>query len=313
MRIFPSSSISSFLFLFILMLYDISQVYSLEPAAQKPRKTSERKNLQKQELWLQEPRGGHRHKQGTLKKGRTLGKSSRARGPKGETAWFPRYSSVQEDMHKVEEPAFLGLEFLHPEREKQKKKRLKQYSDPGSLHQGAAALADQNQKVLHAGSTLRDAAITHIISPPLAASTEGPAAVSPRPQVHGRKDGDVMPTLDMTLFDWTDYEELKPESWPSNNKKEKRHKKTTGNETVTEGDACDHHLDCLAGSCCDLREHICKLHGRGLNNKCYDDCMCTDGLRCYAKFHRNGKVRRRKGRCVDPESVTSDRGSFLTV
>lgn len=34
---------------------------------------------------------------------------------------------------------------------------------------------------------------------------------------------------------------------------------------------------CSAGSCCDLREHICKPHNRGLNNKCYDDCMCTEG------------------------------------
>lgn len=33
----------------------------------------------------------------------------------------------------------------------------------------------------------------------------------------------------------------------------------------------------LAGCCCDLREHLCKPHNRGLNNKCYDDCMCTEG------------------------------------
>lgn len=28
-----------------------------------------------------------------------------------------------------------------------------------------------------------------------------------------------MPTLDMALFDWTDYEDLKPEVWPSTKKK----------------------------------------------------------------------------------------------
>lgn len=28
-----------------------------------------------------------------------------------------------------------------------------------------------------------------------------------------------MPTLDMALFDWTDYEDLKPEMWPSAKKK----------------------------------------------------------------------------------------------
>lgn len=38
-------------------------------------------------------------------------------------------------------------------------------------------------------------------------------------QVRVRQDGDVMPTLDMALFDWTDYEDLKPEMWPSAKKK----------------------------------------------------------------------------------------------
>jgi len=29
-----------------------------------------------------------------------------------------------------------------------------------------------------------------------------------------------MPTLDMTLFDWTDYEDMKPaDTWPSNKRK----------------------------------------------------------------------------------------------
>lgn len=74
---------------------------------------------------------------------------------------------------------------------------------------------------------------------------------------------------------------------------------------TADGDAvepCDHHLDCLPGesparnqllgllslgsqpchvcvegSCCDLRLHECKLYNRGLNNKCYDDCMCEEG------------------------------------
>lgn len=38
-------------------------------------------------------------------------------------------------------------------------------------------------------------------------------------QAQPRPDGDVMPTLDMALFDWTDYEDLKPEVWPSAKKK----------------------------------------------------------------------------------------------
>nr|XP_033778884.1 draxin [Geotrypetes seraphini] len=330
MKIFPCSSIFPVLF-FILMLHDITRVCSLEPTTRKPRKISERKNLQKQDLWLEHHRGGHRHKQGIIKNNRARSPSSRAQGPKGKSPWLPKDSSAREEMDKI---AFVGAEFLQPERENQspgpnqKHKRLshkhqmKQYRgtiselDRSSLFKDASVLEEQSQNFLHEGTAVSDIPTNHISMPQTAASTEGSTAVSPQPQVHLRKDGDVMPTLDMTLFDWTDYEDLKPESWPLDNKKEKRRKKMTGNETValvTEGEACDHHLDCLPGSCCDLREHTCKLHSRGLNNKCYDDCMCTDGLRCYAKFHRNRKVRRRKGRCVDPESVTNDRGSFITV
>ncbi|MBN3306739.1 DRXIA protein, partial [Amia calva] len=134
-----------------------------------------------------------------------------------------------------------------------------------------------------------------------------------------RAQGEVMPTLDMALFDWTDYEDMKPvDTWPSLKKKEKRRSKNLSNVNMTvESEAmaepCDHHLDCLPGSCCDLRQHVCKPHNRGLNNKCYDDCMCEEGLRCYAKFHRNRRVTRRRGRCVDPESANSDQGSFITV
>ncbi|KAA0708000.1 Draxin-A [Triplophysa tibetana] len=134
----------------------------------------------------------------------------------------------------------------------------------------------------------------------------------------GKAQGEVMPTLDMTLFDWTDYEDMKPvDTWPSNRKKDKRRSKnkSSGNTTL-EADViepCDHHLDCLPGSCCDLREHECKPHNRGLNNKCYDDCMCEEGLRCYAKFHRKRRVTRRRGRCVEPESANSNHGSFISI
>ncbi|XP_020037223.1 draxin isoform X2 [Castor canadensis] len=137
-----------------------------------------------------------------------------------------------------------------------------------------------------------------------------------RPQVQLRSDGEVMPTLDMALFDWTDYEDLKPEVWPSAKKKEKHqgHLFSDGNETSpAEGEPCNHHQDCQPGTCCDLREHVCTPHNRGLNNKCLDDCMCMEGLRCYAKFHRNRRVTRRKGRCVEPETANGDQGSFINV
>ncbi|KTG47637.1 hypothetical protein cypCar_00010227 [Cyprinus carpio] len=117
--------------------------------------------------------------------------------------------------------------------------------------------------------------------------TLSPASTKPQKLGRGKTQGEVMPTLDMALFDWTDYEDMKPvDAWPSNKRK---------------------------GSCCDLREHECKPHNRGLNNKCYDDCMCEEGLRCYAKFHRKRRVTRRRGRCVEPESANSNQGAFITI
>lgn len=38
-----------------------------------------------------------------------------------------------------------------------------------------------------------------------------------------------------------------------------------------------HTLPVSTGSCCDLREHHCDPQNRGLNNKCFDDCMCAEG------------------------------------
>lgn len=39
----------------------------------------------------------------------------------------------------------------------------------------------------------------------------------------------------------------------------------------------------------------------------------VSGFRCYAKFHRKRRVTRRRGRCVVPESVSSDQGGFITI
>ncbi|OWK08625.1 DRAXIN, partial [Cervus elaphus hippelaphus] len=81
------------------------------------------------------------------------------------------------------------------------------------------------------------------------ALVRGPSSLMKKAELsEDQPDGEVMPTLDMALFDWTDYEDLKPEVWPSTKKK---------------------------GTCCDLREHLCTPHNRGLNNKCFDDCMCV--------------------------------------
>lgn len=54
--------------------------------------------------------------------------------------------------------------------------------------------------------------------------------------------------------------------------------------------------------------------GRGLA-PCIPDSLASlcSGLRCYAKFHRNRRVTRRKGRCVEPETANGDQGSFINV
>nr|XP_057910748.1 draxin isoform X2 [Doryrhamphus excisus] len=174
-----------------------------------------------------------------------------------------------------------------------------------------AATSSANAAVFGSGSSIVATVMNE--HPP----TLPPASTKPQ-SGQGKGQGEVMPTLDMALFDWTDYEDMKPvDTWPNSRKKDKRRSKnlSTGNATVDADiiEPCDHHLDCLPGSCCDLRQHECKAHNRGLNNKCYDDCMCEEGFRCYAKFHRKRRVTRRRGRCVVPDSVSSDQGGFITI
>ncbi|KAI4892138.1 hypothetical protein NFI96_016536 [Prochilodus magdalenae] len=226
-------------------------------------------------------------------------------------------------------------------------------SELGSLMKDFDALDDGPYTLSpnHDAATAAEAPSPASRIPVATAMSEHPPTLPPastKPQRAGRgkaEKGEVQPTLDMALFDWTDYEDMKPvDNWPSNKKKDKRRSKNMSNGNTTDADIiepCDHHLDCLPGkylsnlvrassvvmkrkkhelkgSCCDLRQHECKIHNRGLNNKCYDDCMCEEGgwtacLRCYAKFHRKRRVTRRRGRCVEPESVDNDQGAFITV
>ncbi|NXA40581.1 DRAXI protein, partial [Eudromia elegans] len=326
-----STSVSLFLLLCALALSDISLALSLD-AGTKLRSAPERNNhLQNRELWPPQPRGGPQHKPST----------AGAAGTPGEEA--PRAGSGAADEPaalKQDKEVFLGLEYptrenqspgsergkkqnrehrRHGRRDRLKHHRGKPDIGPSSLYKKPETFQEQFQNLRAEEATSLTPTVLHLTALELAFSTEEPpvlSATSPRAQARVRQDGEVMPTLDMALFDWTDYEDLKPEMWPSAKKKEKRRSKNPngGNETVSaEGEPCDHHLDCLPGSCCDLREHLCKPHNRGLNNKCYDDCMCTEGLRCYAKFHRNRRVTRRKGRCVEPESVNGEQGSFINV
>ncbi|XP_071623537.1 draxin [Heliangelus exortis] len=344
-----STTSSPFLLLCVLVLSDISLAVSLEPGTKLKNVPENNNHLQNQELWQQQPRSGHHHKHSLAKKEKVLSVPSRGQPGGEETFRTGSGAPAVEELVAEGQPAalkqnkdmFLGFEFPYPERDNQspgaergkkqnrehrrqsRRDRVKQNrgktpeSGPSSLYKKPESFEEQFQNLQ--AEEAPGPTVALITALELAASTEEPPALpatSPRSQARLRHDGDVMPTLDMALFDWTDYEDLKPEMWPSAKKKEKRRSKSpsSGNETVgAEGEPCDHHLDCLPGSCCDLREHLCKPHNRGLNNKCYDDCMCTEGLRCYAKFHRNRRVTRRKGRCVEPETANGEQGSFINV
>ncbi|XP_028920316.1 draxin [Ornithorhynchus anatinus] len=343
-----SSSFSPLLLLGILLLCHLGPADSREA---EPKGRSNPENLiglQSQDGW--QPRAGQARKHGLGKKDRASGVSARGLGPDQGASILPASSPGGAETLRLQTPAaltqdkdlFLGFEFPYPEREnhspgsergkkqtrehKRRRDRLKQQRarglDPGpsSLIKKAWISEEQAQNApVEESSTSLAPNMLFLTTFENPASTEESAvlpATSPRPQVRIRPDGEVMPTLDMALFDWTDYEDLKPDMWPSIKKKEKRRSKNPsyGNETsLPEGEPCDHHLDCVPGSCCDLREHLCTPHNRGLNNKCFDDCMCTEGLRCYAKFHRNRRVTRRKGRCVEPESANGNQGSFINV
>ncbi|XP_074832066.1 draxin [Carettochelys insculpta] len=350
-----SCSLSPFFVFCALVFSDVCTVESLDVSGVSNDENNPENNnhLQNQELWQQQPQAGLHRRHGIAKKDRAHGMPSRGQVPGEEALRLLSGMPVGEDQEAIQRPAalkqqkdvFLGFEFPYPERENQspgsergkkqnrehrrhsRRERLKQHRgkglDPGpsSLYKKPESFEGQFQN-LRMEESMRLAPTMFLFTAlETASSTEEPPALpatSLRPQVkvRVRHDGDVMPTLDMTLFDWTDYEDLKPEMWPSAKKKEKHRSKSpsNGNETrAAEGEPCEHHLDCVPGSCCDLREHLCKPHNRGLNNKCYDDCMCMQGLRCYAKFHRNRRVTRRKGRCVDPESASGDQGSFINV
>ncbi|RMB91723.1 hypothetical protein DUI87_31953 [Hirundo rustica rustica] len=316
-----SSTFSSFLFLCVLVLSDISLAVSLNTGTKLKNAPENNNHLQNQEMWLQQPRTGRHHRQGLAKKERVHAMPSRGQLAGEETLKMGSGASAVEELVAEGQPAalkqnkdvFLGLGLLYPERENQspgsekgkkqnrehrrhsRRDRLKHHrgknpdAGPSSLYKKPKSFEERFQNLQAEEATSLTPTMLLIAAMDTAVSTEEPPvlpATSPRSQARLRQDGDVMPTLDMALFDWTDYEDLKPEMWPSAKKK---------------------------GSCCDLREHLCKPHNRGLNNKCYDDCMCTEGLRCYAKFHRNRRVTRRKGRCVEPESVNGEQGSFINV
>ncbi|XP_060115137.1 draxin-like [Heteronotia binoei] len=337
----PSPAFSAPMFVFCLLT--LSPTDSLEPAPVVSRLPEVTNSFQNQDPWASQPRAmTHHHRHSLLRQewahrgmpvqARVSGEASMRHA--GTSGTMERPASLRQ------KDIFLGFTFPYPEQENHspglergkkhnrelrrhsRRDRLKQHRGkgpdrgPSALYKKPENFEEQFQALQTEGSSA-GLVPTSLLSSTSNTSTEkppAPQATSPRPRVRARQEGDVMPTLDMTLFDWTDYEDLRPDMWPLSQKKEKQRSQAGGNETTpTEGEPCDHHLDCLPGCCCDLREHLCKPHNRGLNNKCYDDCMCAEGLRCYAKFHRNRRVTRRKGRCVEPEYTDGDQGSFINV
>ncbi|XP_063291829.1 draxin [Pelobates fuscus] len=316
---------------------------SLEPKV-KPKRMSETSRYE-QDMWGHQPQERTNRRSGMSKRDRTRGgMSPTAFVPVDGVIGLPPQSEVadviQPSALKQDREQFQAFDFPYNQRDNQspgvhskgkkhnREHRRSNNKDRVKHHRGRGFEAEPSSLMKEDLSFKVTPHLTRLdISPsapgpayPLSTGSQSPVAEHPtaaldtshRVRSHSKKGGDVAPTLDMGLFDWTDYEDLKPDTWPSPKKKGKQ-KDKFNTTSMAEVEPCDHHLDCLPGSCCDLREHLCKAHNRGLNNKCYDDCMCTEGLRCYAKFHRNQRVTRKKGRCVDPESINKDQGSFISV
>ncbi|XP_015421371.1 PREDICTED: draxin [Myotis davidii] len=341
----PTTHVAPMLFLALLAFLELSLAGSLGPGTPARNLPENHIHLPGPALWT--PPASHHHRRGLGKKERGPGMPGRAQdGAVGTSTRQASRLPGAGGLLPGQSPAgllqdkslLLGLALPYPEKEnrspgKRRGREHKRRRERLKLHRGRALVRGPSslmKKVVLSEDQALDAAMEESstsLAPTILYLTTFEAApateeslilpVTPLwPQAQPRPDGEVMPTLDMALFDWTDYEDLKPEAWPSAKKKEKTRGKLSsdGNETSpAEGEPCDHHHDCLPGTCCDLRGHICMPHNRGLNNKCFDDCMCAEGLRCYAKFHRNRRVTRRKGRCVEPEMANGDQGSFINV
>ncbi|KAG8505578.1 Draxin [Galemys pyrenaicus] len=348
----PGDPAAPMLFLALLLLLELSPAGSLGPGTPSRNLPENHIDLPGPALWM--PPASQHRRRGLGKKERGPGLPSRAQSrdmvaATRQASRLPGAGGLLPGQNPAglfqDKDLLLGLALPYPEKEnrspgstrakkrsrehRRRRERLKSHGGralvrgPSSLMKKAVLSADQvldqAPDVMEESSTSLAPTMFYLSTLEATPATEESLILpvtSLWPQAQPRPDGEVMPTLDMALFDWTDYEDLKPDTWPSVKKREKHRGKLSsdGNDTSpAEGAPCAHHQDCPPGSCCGLREHLCAPHNRGLNNKCFDDCMCVEGLRCYAKFHRNRRVTRRKGRCVEPETVSGDQGSFINV
>ncbi|XP_049631370.1 draxin [Suncus etruscus] len=336
-----------FLLLTLMVLPELSPAGSLGPGIPARNLPKNHINPPSPALWT--PPAGHHHRRGLGKKERVPGRPGRVHNGALVTTTTTRQASrlpVAGERLPGQSPPrllqekdlFLNLALPYPEKDnrspgpkkarkhgrehKRRRERLRLHrglaQGPSSLMQKAPFSDDGvTDATMEDSSTSLAPTILYLTTLGATPATEESLVLPSTalwPQVQPRPEGEVMPTLDMALFDWTDYEDLKLQAWPPARRRERHRGRLSGNETsVAEGDLCHHHQDCLPGSCCDLRERHCGPHNRGLNNKCFDDCMCAEGLRCYAKFHRHRRVTRRKGRCVEPDTADGDQGSFINV
>lgn len=122
-----SSTFSSFLFLCVLVLSDISLAVSLNSGTKLKNAPENNNHLQNQEMWLQQPRTGRHHRQGLAKKERVPAMLSRGQLSGEETLKMGSGASAVEELVAEGQPAalkqnkdvFLGFESLYPERENQ--------------------------------------------------------------------------------------------------------------------------------------------------------------------------------------------------
>lgn len=121
-----SSTFSSFLFLCMLVLSDISLAVSLNPGT-KLKNAPENNHLQNQEMWPQQPRTGRHHRQGMAKKERVHAMPSRGQLAGEDTLKMGSGASAVEELVAEGQPAalkqnkdvLLGFELAYPERENQ--------------------------------------------------------------------------------------------------------------------------------------------------------------------------------------------------
>ncbi|MEE6485244.1 hypothetical protein FKM82_014225 [Ascaphus truei] len=267
----------SFCLILVVIFNHLGWGSTLEPSVKAQRILEN--NKYEQDRWLHQLQERHHRKPGMARKDRTRGRPSpalipaeEAKGPplRGEAAEVGQPSALKQDRDE-----FQSFDFPYNQREKQtlgihskgkkhnRENKRSSQKDRVKPHRGRGFEAESSALLKEDASFKEPTQFTRPeMSPSVSAtmlplSTSNPMFIHEHPTVvletprrvraHMKKGGDVMPTLDMTLFDWTDYEDMKPDTWPSPKKKGKQREKMNNITSLVEEEPCDHHLDCLPG------------------------------------------------------------------